>query len=248
MRQGKQVARTMFHSMVGSIVKREALKNLIAFAAFAAALGLLPGMYGQQASGAPGTAETGLSPDEQRKRQIILDGIRDIDHPSLIAQQRLVLAEGGEPALVREARRQGDSYTPDPSQTWLAVLRRDMADGKPLELYERLVKDGNGTEKPEELLNAIGRAALSDRKEVRIGGEVVDATPALSLDAGYTKSFRDRATMASLGIADTDENIRKLLALAEGCLDGQNKKPPALSACFTAGIALAAKDATGGKR
>ena len=238
----------VFKSMIGSMRNRGALRKLIAFAAFAAALGLLPGMWGQQASGAPGTAETGLSPDNQRRRQIILDGIRDIDHPSLIAQQRLVLAEGGEPDLVRQARKEGDDYTPDPSQTWLAVLRRDMADNRPLELYERLVKDGNGTEKPEELLNAISRAALNDRKEVRIGGEVVDATPALSLDAGYTKGFRDRATMASLGIADTQENIRKLLAVAEGCLDGQNKKPPALSACFTAGIALAAKDATGGKK
>lgn len=227
---------------------RGGLKGLVPVAACAVALGLLPGMYGQQASGTPGTGETGLSPDNQRRRQIILDGIRDIDHPSLIAQQRLVLAEGGEPELVRQARKDGDDYTPDPSQTWLAVLRRDMADGTPLELYERLIKDGNGTEKPEELLNAIGAAALNDRKEVRIGGEVIVATPALSLDAGYTKGFRDRMTMSALGIADTQENIRKLLALAEGCLDGGNTKPPHLSACFTAGVALAAKDAAGAKR
>jgi len=230
------------------MVNCEVLKKRVAVAACVAALMLLPGMRGQQASGAPGTAGTGVSPDIQRQRQRILDRIHTIEPPDLIAKRRLILAEGGGPELVRKARKEGDDFTPDASQTWLAVLRRDTEDGTPLELYARLVKDGNGAEKPEELLGAIGAAALNDKREVRIRGEVIDATPALSLDAGYTKGFRDRVTMGALGIADTQENIRKLHDLAESCLDGKNTRPPSPSACFTAGVALAAKDAAGGKR
>lgn len=230
----------VFRSIIGSMTRRDILKQLVAFAACATALGLMPGMYGQQAI----ATKAKLSPDIAQQRRVILESIRTEETPELIARRRLLLAEGAEPELVRRARKEGKEYYPDANEAWLVVLRRDAEEDTPLELYKRIIEEGRGTEKPEELLNALGAAALNDRKEVRIGGEVVDATPALSLDAGYTKGFREKVTMALLGIADTEENIRKLHVLAEGCLDGQNTKPPSLSACFTAGLAFAAKDAT----
>jgi len=210
------------------------------------ALALTACVYGQQAKAqsgdTPAVKTARVATDIEMKRRDILNGIQTEESPHSIAERRLLLAEGTEPQRVRNDRNRGADFTPDANQMWLTVLRRDVAEGRALELYEKLVNDGHGTEKPEELLNAVGTAAISNRPKVQLGGEVVEATASLSLDAGYTKGFLDKVTLGALGVADTPENITRLHAIAESCLDGQKTKAPPASTCFTAGLALAAKD------
>ena len=43
---------------------------------------------------------------------------------------------------------------------------------------------------------------MNDKPEASIGGEVVEASPALSLDAGFTKASLGKMTLASLGLAN----------------------------------------------
>ena len=82
---------------------------------------------------------------------------------------------------------------------------------------------------------------MGNQPVVPIGnGRGFKTTSAIAFDAGYTTGVRGKATMASLGLPDTPENSRKLNAIAESCLDGGSKLAPALPACYTAGIALAA--------
>jgi hypothetical protein len=187
-------------------------------------------------------SQTTSANDTAQRRQRILESIRTEDSPELIAERRMFCAQGGEPERVRKARGEGADFYPDASDACLTVFRRDVEDGRPLELYEQLVKNGKGSAKPQELLNAIATAAMKDKLEVSIGGEIVEASPALSLDAGYTKASLDKTTMASLGVADTQENARKLKGIAEGCLDGQNKNAPSPSTCYVAGLTLGAKN------
>ncbi len=213
-----------------------------------ALLSLSPGLQAQQAQAQSGAtrppekaSQTSSANDTSLQRRKMLEAIRTEDPPS-IAERRLLMAQGTEPERVRSGRNEGADFTPDASDTWLVVLRRDVEDGRSLELYEQLVKKGKGTEKPEELLSAIAKAAMADKPEVTIGREVVETAPALTLDAGYTKAVLDKMTMASLGVADTEDNARKLKGIAEACLDGQNKKAPSPSTCYIAGLTLAAKD------
>jgi len=221
--------------------------NAVAVGVLLGTLAITSSVYGQQAKAPSGADTTGVKTsrvanDVDMKRRDILNGIQTEESSIHVAERRLFIAEGGEPERVRNDRNRGADFTPDANQIWLTVIRRDADEGRSLELYEKLVKDGKGTEKPEELLNTVASAAMSDRPKVQIGGEVVEATPSLSPDAGYTKGFRDRVTMNSLGIADTPDNVTRLHAIAESCLDGQNTKAPPASTCFTAGLALAAKD------
>jgi hypothetical protein len=209
-------------------------------------LSFSPSVQAQQAQAQSGEArppakasQTSSTVEQQRRK--LLEAIRAED-PADIADRRLLIAQGTEPERVRTGRSEGADFLPDATETWLVVLRRDVEDGRPLELYEQLVKKGKGTEKPEELLSAIAKTAMADKPEVTVGGEVVEAIPALSLDAGYTKASLDKMTMASLGVADTEDNVRKLKGIAEACLDGQNKKAPLLSTCYIAGLTFAAKD------
>lgn len=205
----------------------------------------LPGQPAKAQSGEtrpPAKAPQTSSADIERQRRTLLESIRTEESAELIASRRLLCARGTEPQRVRKARAEGAGFFPDASDACLTVLSRDAEDGRLLELYEQLVKDGKGTEKPEELLGAVAAAAVKDKPEVTIGGEVVQATPALSLDAGYTEASLDKMTLASLGVADTQDNTRRLKGIAEGCLDGQNKQAPSASTCYMAGVTLAAKD------
>lgn len=164
------------------------------------------------------------------------------DTPANVANLRRVCVMGREPELVRDSRNSGDNDEPDAIENCNAALRREEHDGRLMELYERITREVGGSAKPEDLLKAIGTAALAGKPTAQVGGQEINLTPPLILDAGYSKGTLERATLSSLGVADTQDNRDKFRAIAQGCLDGQNKNAPALSTCFVAGLALAAKD------
>ncbi len=161
----------------------------------------------------------------------------------LNAARRWICAIGRAPEQVREARSKGLNYIPDASKSCVITLERQAREGKSMELYEKLAEDDGGTLRPEEVLDAVRTAAMNNQLDVVIGSKGgIAPTPFLSLDAGYTKGARDKATMSSLGIAVTPENVGKLMGIAEACLDGQNKSAPSPSTCYATGLTLAAKD------
>jgi hypothetical protein len=183
-----------------------------------------------------------VAADIERRRQDVLKAIRTERSPTEIAEQRMFCFKGGESESVRRDRSEGLDFVPDASDACLTVLRRDIEFGSPLELYEQLVKAGKGTATPEELLAAIARAALNDEPRTSIGGQVIEVVPSLSLDAGYTKAYLDKLTLASLGVVGTPDTTRKLKDLAEDCLDSDNPRPASSKACYVAGLTLAARD------
>lgn len=177
----------------------------------------------------------------EQRQAIINDILRRKDHPETIADVRSVCAHGSQPQFVKKARNDGDDSFPDAGDLCAAALKRKAQDGRLLELYETLVED-TGV-KPEELFSSIASAAANDKAEVRLGRSgIVHVSPALALDAGYTQASLKGITMASLQMADTEDNARRVKDTTAGCLDNQNKAAPTRSACFVTGIALAAKD------
>jgi len=189
-----------------------------------------------------GSAQTSLSPEdaaERRKYLALMAG----ETAATAAARRQVCAAGKEAGEVREARASGNWITPDASETCTLVIRRQAHDGNVLDFYAGLVKDGGGTVRPEQILDAIADSAMHNKSLVPIGGQKAFVlTGAISFDAGYTKGVLDKVTRSSLRIADTPENARKLKEPAEACLDGDNQHPLSLPACYTAGYALAAID------
>ena len=78
---------------------------------------------------------------------------------------------------------------------------------------------------------------------MQIGNDhTVEVTPALSLDAGYTRGDGDGATLASFKVADTPENTQQLKVLAEACLNNGNPHAPDPETCYVTGRVLAAKE------
>jgi len=176
------------------------------------------------------------------ERHKFLEQIRT-EPVALNAARRWICAIGKAPEQVREARSKGLNYVPDASKSCIITLERQAREGKSMELYEKLAEDDGGTLRPDEVLDAVRSAAMSNQLDVVIGSKgAIAATPFLSLDAGYTKGVRDKVTVNSLGISITPEGVGQLLGTAESCLDGQNKSAPSLSVCYATGLALAAKD------
>jgi hypothetical protein len=211
------------------------------------------GVYGPQARAQSGDAEpsakaTKVSADIEQKRHDFLQTMR-AESPILNENRRWACMTGKEPEEVKEARSEGLDFTPDASKMCVTTLERQTDEGNALWLYKRFAQDAGGTMTPEQVLQAVGKAAQNNQPTTEAIGPkgAIAVTTAKALDAGYTVAVLNKETMISLGIAETPENVGKLMALAESCLDGRNNKAPSPSACFVVGRALAAKDFAGGK-
>ena len=98
-------------------------------------------------------------------------------------------------------REQDFNDIPDLNEMLAVTLQREAAQGNLMELYQHILKENNGTVKPEELFIAIVEAAKNDKPKVPIGDKkYLVLTPSLSLDAGYTDGLLKKVTLASLRI------------------------------------------------
>lgn len=222
--------------------------NAVAASFLISSLVIAPTVYGQQAStqvNADSSAtKTGVAPGIEKQRYAFLQHIWT-EPASLTDNRRWACALGKEPGLVKEGRNEGYDDTPDASKMCVTTLERQAQEGNVLSLYKKLAGDAGGTMTPEQVLQAVESAAKNNQPTTQAIGPkgAIAITPAKALDAGYTRAVRDKTTLSSLGIAETPENVGRLMGIAESCLDGQSKNAPPPSACFVAGLALAAKDA-----
>lgn len=195
-------------------------------------------------SGQRAGEQTRQAPDIAKQREQILTSIET--EPAVAASdQRWNCATGAEPQRVREARVAGRDFVPDASESCPAVVRRELRDGRVMELYERIAQLGGGKMSADEVLAAVQKAALNNDPQVPIGGgKAIPTSNALALDAGYMTGLMNKAvTMQNLGLPpDSAANATKIKDTAEACLDGKNAKPPTASACFTAGAVKAVMD------
>lgn len=228
--------------------RRGAVNSKVAAGVLVGLLSLYPSLPGQQA-GAQGNADssakaTRVSADIGQKRHDFLETIRT-ESPILVENRRWACMTGKEPEFVKEARAEGLDDTPDASKLCVTTLERQSQEGKALWLYQRFAKDAGSTMTPEQVLQAVESAAKNNQPTTQAIGPkgAIAITPAKALDAGYTRAVRAKTTLSSLGIAETPENVGKLMGIAESCLDGLNSKAPSPSACYVTGLALAAKDA-----
>lgn len=211
-------------------------------------LSLYPSLPGQQAS-TQGNADSSakairVSADIAQQRHDVLQTIWT-ESAILVENRRWACMTGKEPEFVKEARSDGLDFTPDASKMCVTTLERQSQEGKALWLYQRFAKDAGSAMTPEQVLQAVESAARNNQPTTQAIGPrgAIAITPAKALDAGYTRAVRDKTTLSSLGIAETPENVGKLLGIAESCLDGRNNKAPSPSTCYVTGLALAAKDA-----
>ena len=213
-------------------------------------LSLYPSLPGQQAGAQPGVtrppAKVSLTTADgiAQQRHDFLQTIWT-ESAILVENRRWACMTGKEPEFVKEARSEGLDFTPDASKMCLTTLDRQAQEGNALWLYQRFARDAGSTMTPEQVLQAVESAAKNDQPTTQAIGPkgAIAVTPAKALDAGYTRAVRDKTTLSSLGIAETPENVGKLMGIAENCLDGRNSKAPSPSACYVTGLALAAKDA-----
>lgn len=226
--------------VASGLIHNRSMKNILVSVALMGSVSLSLGLH-MQAS-----AQTGLAPDVEAGRRKSLALIQD-DPAGSIATDRELCAKGMETGIVNRARLRGDQYTPNASESCPAVIRRQIHDGTALDFYAAIAKAGGGGMKPEQVLSSVATAAMNNKPQVSIGGnKAIETTPALGFDAGYTKGMMDKTiTMESLRLADSQANAQKLKGLAESCLDGGNKQPPASSACYVVGVSMAAQDKHG---
>lgn len=193
-------------------------------------------------------AQAALAPDVEAGRKRNLAFIQVTELAGSIATDRDNCAKGMEVGIVNRARQRGDQYMPNASETCPAVIKRQIHDGTALDLYGAELAKQGGTATPRQLLKSISDAVTKGTgDDVPIGGnKSITLNPPGAFDAGYTMGSLDSGvTMQSLGLSDSRANAQKLRSIAEGCLDGDNKQPPAPSACYLAGLALAAQDKHG---
>lgn len=193
-------------------------------------------------------AQAALAPDVEAGRKRNLAFIQMTELAGSIATDRDNCAKGMEVGIVNRARQRGDQYMPNASETCPAVIKRQIHDGTALDLYTAELAKQGGTATPQQLLKSISDAVSSGTTDaVPIGrgkGIILDASGAF--DAGTLMGYMDNTvTPESLGIVNSPANTQKLRSIAEGCLDSANKQPPAPSACYLAGLALAALDKHG---
>ena len=228
--------------------KRSTVKSVAAgvFIGLLSFFPILPGQRARAQSGATAppakASQTGSAGDSATSGPVVLDAIRANNKESL-ATKRWVFATGGGAQLVQMLRSQGFSDPPDANEMFRLVLQREAALGNLMELYERLIKENNGTVKPDKLFTEIVEAAKNNEPKAPVGdNKDLVIRPSLSLDAGYTEGLLTKLTLESLRIPDTPENFKQLKVVAEDCLDGDNPRAPSSKTCYAAGLALAAKD------
>lgn len=197
----------------------------------------------QENAGERSDAQARQAPDIAKERQQILTSI-ETEPAVAAADQRWNCATGAEPGRVREARAAGRDFAPDASKSCPAVVRRELHDGREMELYERVAQLAGGQMTPQQVLKNTAAAAMGNQAAVPIGnGRGYQLTDAIAWDAGYTSGLMDPSiTMQSLGLADSPANTQRLEGIAESCLDDGNRRTPKASACYVGGIALAARD------
>jgi len=175
-----------------------------------------------------------LSPQAQNQvsqktlsdRQYIIHAMLTTDRRESVAKTRLLCMEGEEWDSVREARSEGQDFTPDASDECIAALQRDAKDGQMIYIYQKLVtRLGGNPAVAYTLPRAIGNSVLSGDGKVPIGNKLVaTVTPQIALDAGFTVAVMDNAARKAMA-------PDKLKAAAEDCLAGKDDA----GTCFSIG-------------
>jgi hypothetical protein len=177
-----------------------------------------------------------LSPAEvaARRADMVKAMLTDAYTPELIQGMRRVCAVGGQPRSVAHDRGEGTYFTPDASDTCVAVLARTAHDGRLDGLYSAFLTEAHGDPAMAATLpDAIGAAVLSGATKVSIGnGEAAGVSPALAFDAGFTVAFRKGSTQNP-----ANPSSAKLKAITEDCLAERGDD----GTCFSVGYAYGAE-------
>lgn len=174
------------------------------------------------------------SPQEiQRQRMAIVNAILTTDRPNSIERQRWLCFIGQETSRVKDARRDGWTFTPDASDSCVAALERSGKDRTLPDLYKRFATElGGNADGYDKLPKAIGASVLSGDGKVFIGNhKVATVTASVAFDAGFTVAYSDHAPQKQ-GI-----DALKLKSIAETCLDEQKDA----GTCFSVGYLYGAQ-------
>ena len=166
--------------------------------------------------------------DTETARRDMLEGIRTEWTAQEVAAERRQCALGQEPDWIASERARGASYTPDASDSCVAVLERSGRDQVLTAFYGTLAIEMGGNGAASSTLPAtIGAAVLNGSGNAVIGNnKSAVVTPALAFDAGFTVAYQE-GTAAKQAEADD----AKLKDIAQRCL----KQTSETGLCFSVG-------------